>query len=43
MVEKGYTALKFDPFGSAKHPYGEKNVLRLFEDGWEGWDLEDGV
>ena len=23
---------------AAKHPYGEKNFLRLFEDGWEKRD-----
>jgi galactonate dehydratase len=45
-VNDGYITVPDTPgFGvelneaeAAKHPYGEKNVLRLFEDGWEKRD-----
>ena len=42
-VERGYITVPdkpgwgvdFDEVEAAKHPYGEKNFLRLFEEGWE--------
>jgi galactonate dehydratase len=42
-VVKGYLtpsdapgwAVELNEAESAKHPYGERNFLRLFEEGWE--------